>query len=218
METIQPMNLLKDLRSHFSLKSLFSIIKKAIVPAMVFYVISLAVLYSSGFIVMEIIRDTAQITEKSSFLGFLSNIGIWLWVCSVAICFFVLISKKDLLNNDHKQLLLFSGILSLVLAVDDFFMIHDRYVNQNICYFVYGVLALILLLKYYKIILKIEPVAFILMGFFLMASIGTDIIQEHIPLKYSLTQIFEEGFKFTGAATWLYFNFRVGAHQPEEKS
>ena len=30
----------------------------------------------------------------------------------------------------------------------------------------------------------------------------------YIPLKYAYVQVFEEGFKFIGAATWLYFSWR----------
>lgn len=199
-----------------SLKSLIAVLKLAILPAVVFYTISLIILRSSGFETMEIIRDTAQITEHSSFLGFLSNIGIWLWISSVAICFFAVASRRGELGKNHKQLLVLSGLLSLTLAVDDFFMIHDRYVNQYICYLFYIIFAGLLLVKHYGAILKIDVLTFLLMGFFLMASIGTDTIQRFLPFEYSNTQIFEEGFKFLGAATWLYFNYKAASYKGEE--
>lgn len=204
---------IKEALKSLKLKQLLVIIKIVIIPAVVFYGTALFILRSSGFETMEIIRDTAQITEHSSFLGFLSNIGIWLWISSVAICFFVVLSRKAELGKEHLQLLILSGLLSLLLAVDDFFMIHDRYVNQYICYFVYIVFAGFLLLKHYRTILIIAPMAFLLMGLFLMASIGTDTIQRFLPFEYSNTQIFEEGFKFLGAATWLYFNYKVGSYK-----
>lgn len=200
----------KKLIENITLRSFLTILKKVLIPAVLFYILSLVVLRSNGFGIMEIIRDTAQITKESSFLGFLSNIGIWIWISSVSICFFVIITKKNSLSKNHIQLLLLSGLLSLLLAVDDFFMIHDRYVNQNVCYLLYGILALSLLIKHYSLILKIEPMAFIMMGLFLMSSIFTDLIQGYIPMKYSHIQIFEEGFKFVGASTWLYFNIKVG--------
>ena len=204
---------IKETLNALSVKGLVTILKQAIIPALLFYAISLYILRSSGYETMEIIRDTAQITEHSSFLGFLSNIGIWLWICSVAICFFAATSRKDQLDKQHRQLLILSGLLSLLLAVDDFFMIHDRYVNQYICYFAYILFAGLLVLKHYKTILKIEPLGFLLMGLFLMSSIGTDVIQRYLPFEYSNTQIFEEGFKFLGAATWLFFNYRAASYK-----
>ena len=55
------------------------------IPVLLFYVISLTVLTQSGFTVIEILRDTPQTTGQSSFLGFLSNIGVWFWVSAAAI-------------------------------------------------------------------------------------------------------------------------------------
>ncbi len=43
-------------------------------------------------------------------------------------------------------------------------------------------------------------------GVLLASSIFTDLIQTRIPLSYEYSQVIEEGFKFIGAATWLYFN------------
>lgn len=183
----------------------------AIIPALLFYSLSLIILRNSGFETMEVLRDSAQLSGESSFMGFLSNIGIWLWVSSAAICFFVVASKKSVLEKSHKELLILSGVLSLILAIDDFFMIHDRYVNEYICYVIYAICAGALLLRQFKMILKIEPLAFLLMGAFLMSSILTDVGQSRIPLDYSVIQLFEEGFKFIGASVWLYFNFKVGA-------
>ena len=102
------MNLIKEIKESLSvieLKQLKPIIKYIIVPAILFYSLSFVILKRSGFETMEIIRDTAQITNESSFLGFLSNIGIWLWVSSAAICFFAFFSRKDLKKN-HRELLL----------------------------------------------------------------------------------------------------------------
>ncbi len=185
----------------------------AVLPASLFYGVSLLTLWFSGFRIMQIIRDTAQQSGASSFLGFLSNIGIWLWVSSAAICFFSVLTWKPSLDKKRRELLLLTGMLSILLAVDDFFMIHDRYIDQNICYLTYAVLALLLLMRHHKMIIAIDGFAFLLAGFFLGSSIFTDVVQEHIPLSYEYVQIFEEGFKFVGAATWLYFIGRAASFE-----
>ncbi len=195
----------------FVLKKVINCILIAIVPALLFYIFSLFGLKSRGFEIMEILRDPAQQSGASSFLGFLSNIGIWLWVSSASICFFTIMTSGPNLKKNHKELIFLTGILSIILAIDDFFLIHDRYINQKFCYLFYAFLAIAILIRHSNKILKIEGFAFLVAGTFLALSIITDVIQSHIPLQYSQIQIFEEGFKFIGGATWLYFNSRMAS-------
>lgn len=203
----------KVARKVFVIKKVTRCILIGILPASLFYSISLFWLRSSGFLIMEILRDPAQQSGESSFLGFLSNIGIWLWVSSAAICFFTITTRGATLNRKHKELLFLTGTLSLILAIDDFFLIHDRYIDQSICYLVYAVVACAILIRHNKQIFEIEGFAFLVAGSFLALSIFTDLVQSYSPLSYTYTQIFEEGFKFIGAATWLYFNAQIAAFQ-----
>ncbi len=166
---------------------------------------------------MEILREPAQQSGQSSFLGFISNIGIWLWISSVAICFFTASIYSSITNYKHKELLFLVGAIAMILAVDDFFMIHDRYINQNICYLTYAILASALLVRHFKRIIKIDGFTFLLAGFLLGLSIFTDLIQGYIPLAYAHTQILEEGFKFVGATTLLYFSCRIASFHLTEK-
>ncbi|MFK5972418.1 MAG: hypothetical protein QM485_03975, partial [Flavobacteriaceae bacterium] len=66
-------------------KKLFHCIFIVVIPALIFYSLSIIRLKSVGFEIMEILRDPAQQSGASSFLGFLSNIGIWLWISSAAL-------------------------------------------------------------------------------------------------------------------------------------
>ena len=198
----------------FVSKKLSRCIFIAIIPALLFYSFSLFGLKSLGFGIVEILRDPAQQSGASSFLGFLSNIGIWLWVSSAAICFFVIVTSDSLFNKNQKELIFLTGVLSIILAFDDFFLIHDRYINQKICYLAYAILACAILIRHFRQIIEIEGFAFLVAGSFLALSILTDLIQSYIPLQYSYTQVIEEGFKFIGAATWLYFISRVASFRP----
>ena len=184
----------------------------ALIPAALFYIIAIYGLRATGFTVMEILRDPAQQTDVSSFLGFLSNMGVWLWVSAAAICFFAYLTNKSITSKALKKLILIAGILSLVLAIDDFFMIHDRYINQKIVYLTYALLVITFLMRYSELIIKIDGFSFLLAGMFLGLSIVTDIIQYRIPLEFHEVQVIEEGFKFLGAATWLYFNSRAASY------
>lgn len=211
-----PLGLVACIKQIFLPKQIARYFFIAAVPALLFYFISILILRSSGFEIMEILRDPAQLSGKSSFLGFLSNAGIWIWVSSAAICIFSGFNfHGTAADGKLKELLFLTGALSLLLAIDDFYMIHDRYVNQKICYLAYAVLAGALLVRHYSKIIEINGFSFLLAGSLLALSILTDLIQSHIPLSYSSTQILEEGFKFVGASTWFYFSCCISSIRPK---
>lgn len=179
------------------------------IPAGLFYVVAALILKATcGFTIVQIIRDPAQQTEQSSFLGFTSNIGSWLWIAAASICFFSAGAGRAA-SRRLRELLILTGLLSWVLVIDDFFMIHDRYVNQNLCYLVYALVAGLLLVRHYRLIMQIEGMAFLMAGFLLAISILTDEIQCYLPYPYPYTQAVEEGFKFVGEGMWLYFACRI---------
>jgi hypothetical protein len=195
----------------FSYKKLLRVLYFAVLPALAFYILSLAAMMASGFSAMQVLRDPAQQMEVSGFLGFLSNLGIWLWVSAAAIGFFAMRTGYFAEKTKHRELLGLTVILSLMLASDDLFMIHDFYIRQRYCFLTYALFTAFMVFRHHKLIIKIEPVAFILMVLFFGLSIFIDIIQLLLPMPYEYTQVLEEGFKFTGMASWLYFIFRLAA-------
>ncbi len=183
----------------------------AVVPATLFYVIALEVMSSAGFSLKEILRGPAQQTGQSSFLGFLSDIGVWLWICSGAICFFSAGVGGFATDQKQRQLLILIGTFPLVLAVDDFFLMHDRYIPEEAVFIFYAVFATALLVRYFKNIMEIEGFAFLSAGGLLAMSILVDLNQKKFPFDYPQVQVVEEGFKFVGAASWLYFSCRLAS-------
>jgi hypothetical protein len=208
---------LNYIKNIFDLKKIMQILGYASIPGLIFYTIAFNVMHHNGYHTMEIIRDFAQQMDKSSFLGFLSSIGTWLWVSATAIAFFGFLTVKSPKTYRHRELLFLLGVFSFLLAFDDFFMIHDRYINQNICYGTYAFLAIALLVRHYKTIIEINGFGFIFAGILLALSIFTDLIQDDLPFRYSNIQIVEEGFKFTGGATWLFFIALVASYCPDTK-
>lgn len=201
----------------FDIKKIKKVFFYAVIPGLFFYIFVFNFMHHNGFHTMEIIRDFAQQMDKSSFLGFLSSIGTWLWVSSAAIAFFAFITAPSYKQYKYKELLFLLGLFSLLLAIDDFFMIHDRYIDQNICYGTYAFLAIALLVRHYKTIIYINGFGFIFAGTLLALSIITDLIQGYLPFKYSSIQVYEEGFKFVGAGTWLFFIALTASYHFDEK-
>ena len=185
------------------------------VPAAFFYVITVWIMSMSGFSYIEMTRDPAQQTDTSSFLGFLSNIGSWLWVSGAAFCFFRIATDDFPVGDTHRTLLILIGGFSFFLAVDDFFLIHDRYIAEGIIVPLYAIFIGYVLKRFRAKIFEIDGAAFLLAMTSLAMSVLVDAVQEILPIDYGLGQALEEGFKFVGIATWTYFCFQVAAFRSD---
>jgi hypothetical protein len=140
--------------------------------------------------------------------------AVWhyLKVAAIPAALFYFLSLTILTSQglDIVQLLILIGILSSAHAIDDFFLIHDRVINERICFAFYAVCAGLILLRHYRTIMNVNGFAFLAAGFLLASSIAVDISQfwgTGIPYQYS--QILEEACKFVGAASWLYFCIQI---------
>ena len=181
----------------------------AFFPAVLFLGIALSGLMELGFTPMQILRDPAQQMSYPSVLGFVSNIGVWLWISSGSICFFTLFTRWQELSRWQQELLSLVGILALALGADDFFMLHEYFI-EKIFYLFYAGVAAMLLYRYYAYILKIEPQGFMMTGLFLASSVFIDLTQRFFPAELlEIRIILEDGCKFMGAASWLYFSARI---------
>lgn len=202
-----------NLNSFFSTRRVLVGILCVSLPALVFYTVSILILKSSGYSLREILRDPAQQLGHSSFLGFVSNIGVWLWVSSTAICVYSLVSARFRSGDRSSELVLLMGLLSLLLAIDDFFLLHERYVYQKGIFLFYAVCAIAVLARHHRKIVEIDAFSFLMAGLLLASSVLIDIKQRKIPLDYSQVQLIEEGCKFLGGAMWLFFCGQLAAYR-----
>ena len=133
-------------------------------------------------------------------------------VSTAVICFFVVSIKPPGTSKAQRECLLLMGLLSAFLALDDFFLLHDRHLGEGFCYVMYAFCSIMLLCRHYKTILKVDGIAFLVAGSLLGLSIATDVFQSDITIfSDSVVQLFEEGFKFAGMVTWLYFGYRMAS-------
>lgn len=196
------------------------------VSAISFYVILgiTAVIWSAVFIlgaqygvsIRDLTRDPAAITGYPAYVGFVSQLGIMAWSAAFAICalgYTVLTSRAQrAVRGQNRILRLFlfcSALLTLLLGVDDAFMLHERvYPHLNIPDIavsgIYAGAALVYLIAFARIIIGTEfLLLFAALGFFAL-SVGTDFI---FPPKDSPFWI-EDGAKMTGILCWLGYYLR----------
>lgn len=155
----------------------------------------------------NLVRDPNAIANLPKYIGFISQFGIFLWFASVGICFmgYFLIRGIESVNIKSKYLLYF-GIFSLMLGLDDAYMLHEelahRGLYEEMFFGVYAVMLLVFILKFLKLFFQTHFILLILSGFCLASSIAVD--------KYDHTLfLLDDSFKVSGIVFWFVYFFRT---------
>jgi hypothetical protein len=99
----------------------------------------------------------------------------------------------------------------MLLDVDDMFLLHDRYISANVLYLLYIVFAALILARYRDLVWRLGGPVFLGAVLLLGTSLVFDKFQKVLPIAYGPGQLFEEGVKFLGIASWLFFWWRASA-------
>jgi len=166
-----------------------------------------------GIPIRSLTRDITYNLDAPLYIGFLSQLSILLWSAAAAICLFgskVLPRESD--GRRTKQFLFVSGLLTVILCLDDAFLLHEDFfprfgIPEEAMFGLYAVLVLFFLFRYYALILTTE---YLLLGMaiaFFGFSVIVDLLRPQGINRYFL----EDGAKLIGIITWLVYFFRVGA-------
>ncbi|UHQ54915.1 MULTISPECIES: hypothetical protein [Microbulbifer] len=158
-------------------------------------------------------RDPLAVVRAPFYTGILSNLGILLWCATAAICLFSAVLLGPLGGAGEKRLfLLWSGAFTTVLLLDDLFLLHEvvfpYYLNLRERYVIllYGFCMVVFLLRFWRLILQTDFLIFLCACGFFTLSLGVDKLPEDIlPLHH----IFEDGSKFIGIVSWLFYLGRM---------
>ena len=177
----------------------------SILPSAIVYIAILYISYLNNIKLSLVIRDLAQTCGYPIGVGMISNIGILLWGAASSICLFATFSES-ITNKEASKLVLLGGIFSGMLCIDDFFLLHDRYIGPDFLNFTYLSISIFLLVRFQRTLKKIGFFNLVISILFLGLSIFFDgVIQQIFNQNYEFTQLIEEGFKFLGIACWLNF-------------
>jgi len=192
-------------------RPLLRVLLVAVLPALIVYVLALVLSAAAGIRTQLVIRDLAQSCDTALGVGFLSNVGYLLWISAAAIALFGALSGVVDVRGRVRQLLLCGGGFSLLLCLDDMFLLHDRYIGSGFLYSLYVIFALLILFRFRAQVQVLGGGSFLLAVVLLGLSVIIDQLQEVIPVDYSTLQLFEEGAKFLGIAAWLAFWWQATA-------
>jgi hypothetical protein len=186
---------------------------KVFIPGILFLVIMAWISFLIDFDFGLLSRDPIEYLNEKPYIGVISSTGIILWAATFSIllysCKISLSQKKP---KRQTLFLLFGGLLTGLMLIDDVFMIHDvifpNYLNidQKVFYAFYGFSTVAFFYFFHKIVLKSDYILFILSFFLLVESVVFDlalVLGFEIPYQY----IFEDCSKFLGIIAWFaYFS------------
>lgn len=143
------------------------------------------------------------------YYGFVSNLGIFLWVATSAIALFsALVFKVSGKPRDWVEFALLAGLLTGWLALDDAFLLHEIVfpiigVPQTLVVIVYLGLAAGYLTRSWRVILAGEVWLLGAAILSLAASLGIDQVFHSIESFYVIV---EDAAKFIGIVFWASFH------------
>ncbi len=198
---------------------------------LIIIMLSLTVLLSlhTGIPLEEFTRDPTAIANVNPFIGAISNIGILFWCISTSVClftFFNIVERRNNKVNDDTLFLLFFGLTTLILLLDDLFLIHESIapvflnISQKQIYVCYGMIVLFGIVRFKNIILQTEWIILSSSFSFFALSLAIDIFGNS--LDFSKSTFLEDSFKLLGIVSWVcYFvlaSFKIERNTVDSKS
>jgi hypothetical protein len=165
-----------------------------------------------GIPIRTLTADPTAIAGAPIYTGFLSQTGIFFWSATAAVCLFsanVLSRSGD--NVEIKRFFVVSGMLTLVLGLDDVFLLHEEFfprfgVPEKVVFMIYAGFVLSYLVGFYSTILNTE---WLLLGMAL-TFFGVSIILDLFEPPGIDPFLIEDGAKLMGILSWLAYFFRTG--------
>jgi hypothetical protein len=165
-----------------------------------------------------LVRDIFALSSTPVYFGILSNIGIFIWLATGAITIFsgtILFSVNK--EKNWSLFLILFGLLTMILAIDDFFMLHEDFfpillkIPEKLILLTYGLMMLSILVKFKKIVLHNHLKTFIVTISFLALSIIADQIlpDKAYLLKPGDNFLLEDGLKLVGIVSWSFYLIKM---------
>jgi len=160
-------------------------------------------------------RDVFALTKSPPILGFLSNVGAFVWCASLSSIVLTIFTVRYNTSGTVMWFLYSSAIITGWLLFDDFFMLHDFWIKRIgmrsfHAYIGLGVALIIYITIFFRIIIKTNYLLFLLAFGFLSVSVAID-MGESLGFwqdnDWRWYYLFEDGSKWIGICFWAAYFF-----------
>ncbi len=193
-------------------RSTLPVIAAVVVVSAFMLILVLILHFWQGIPIGNLVRDPTAVAGESIYVGFLSQAGIFMWAGAAAVCFLgALVLSSDEPNvNETRRFLLVSGLFSLMLGLDDVFLLHEAFfphigIPELAVFAAYGIFAAYYLVRFHRMIFRAE---FLLLGMalgFFAVSVLLDLLDPTFLDPY----FWEDGGKVVGIVAWQAYYFRT---------
>jgi hypothetical protein len=158
-------------------------------------------------------RDMAAIAQVHPLIGVVSNVAVLLWCAAAAICLFSASLLRQRGLRAEARFLMWGGLMTVVLLVDDLFMIHEYiapihlHVNEKVILAGDAIAAGVYLLIHRRLILSANYQLLAAAMVLFTASMAVDFADGQ-----GWWNLAEDGFKVLGIASWLGYHAGRARH------
>lgn len=164
-------------------------------------------------------RDALAVAEAPLYIGLLSNIGLMIWAAAAAILLFSwALLRRIAPGHVLKPLMLASSLLTVLLLVDDAFMLHEELlpntlgIPEGLVLGSYAAMGGAYLLFNWRAMLRTYYLPALIAGGLLGASLAIDVV---LPMS-SFETFVEDSLKFAGILSWLAYAVTVAGQIIDE--
>lgn len=187
---------------------LFGII--AVLPALLLLAVALQPWVSPHWLFLDV-QTAAEMSDDCChvYYGAVSTLGIMLWGASAAICLAAaLVFIKTKRHVEIIGFAIMAGVFTGWLALDDAFLLHEIVlpklgIPQNIVLGIYVVLAIVYVVKSWRVILSSEYWLLVFAGMLMASSLLIDTVLHSVSPSII---VIEDSAKFLGICAWAGFH------------
>ena len=175
-------------------------------------------IHLQGYATVErMILDPAVTMDEQILLGAVSHLGVLIWAAAAAVSLFTWTALRTSPQRPVlASFLLWAGVLSAILGLDDLFLIHDRVapvyagISESVIYAAYGS-ATALLLVHFRDALRQTELLLLLAA---MSAFGLSVLADLLATALSLPgapeeYLVEDGLKLLGVTLWALYLVRT---------
>lgn len=192
-------------------RALSAALVRALLPALVLLAAAAVAARAVSTPLGTLVREATSTSGQAFYAGGLAAITVCLWTAAAAVALAATLGRPWR-DRAVGGLLVVMGLLSLALALDDQFRLHEDVlprvgVTEEMTYAGYAVLGLVGLIRA-RAAVRARPDTVVLVASvgLLGLSVGVDLVQgllEEVGLSEDARVYVEDGLKLCGAAVWL---------------